>query len=330
MKFVRFNGGRTGLAVADATKIIDVGASLDKVDANIAEAITAVLPGDGTGSWTAMIEAWEDLRPGFRALERLYETAPDRLALIKWTDAQLNAPLPSLERRIFALGANTVEHIRSVTAKLPGPGISVEDIYQPKRNGAAPVGFNVVADSVVGPNAIITPPEFVKKLDYEAECAAIVGKTGRNMGLNTPIWGYTAWNDLGMRDGHLNLLPVSPSFGYSLNLWKNWDGANACGPWVVVDEGFDVNAVQCQLFVNGEQRQNWNTRDMIYSFAELFDHLSRYFVLKAGDIGVSGTGRGTAIEGEVDGPQWLKPQDVIEIRLDGIAPLVNTVGTWQL
>ncbi len=328
MKFVRFNGGRTGLAVSNGSQIIDIAASLGKADAAMAAAIGAVLPGDGSGSWTPMIEAWAELRPQFQALEALYETAPARLVLHDGAAVRLEAPLPSPDRRIFALGANTVEHIQAVTANLPPPGVTVEDIYKPKNAGAAPVGFNVLADSVVGPNAVITPPAFVKKLDYEVECAVIVGKNGSNMGLDTLFWGYTAWNDLGMRDGHLKLLPVAPSFGYSMNLWKNWDGANACGPWVVVDEGFDVNALRCQLSVNGEPRQDWNTRDMIYSFAELFDHLSRYFVLKAGDIGVSGTGRGTAIEGDIDGPQWLAPDDVIEIHVEGVAPLVNTIGHW--
>lgn len=328
MKFVRFNGGKTGLAVAQGERIIEIAASLGALPEEAAAAVSAVLPGDGSGSWESMIENWADVRAHFQALEGFFETSPGKLAVHETAAVALEAPLPSPARRIFALGANTVEHIQSVTARLPGPGVSVDDIYKPKAAGAAPVGFNVLADSVVGPNAVITPPGFVKKLDYEAECAAIVGKSGRDMGLHTPIWGYTSWNDLGMRDGHLNLMPVSPSFGYSLNLWKNWDGANACGPWVVVDEGFDVNAIRCEIFVNGEKRQDWNTRDMIYSFAELFDHLSRYFVLRAGDIGVSGTGKGTAIESGVDGDKWLQPGDVMSLRLDGIAPLVNTVGTW--
>jgi len=80
------------------------------------------------------------------------------------------------------------------------------------------------------------------------------------------MWGYAAWNDLGIRDLNLKLKPEAPWTPFSMNLVKNFDTANSCGPWVVVDEGHDIYKLQCRLTVNGEERQNWNLADMIYSF----------------------------------------------------------------
>ena len=328
MKFARYDGGRTALVVGPTTdQVLDVAAHLHLLPADRRDRVSRALPGDGSGSWSTIIADWPELRPIFRQLESL-ATAGAAVTLKPIATVRLDAPLPSRARKIFALGANTVAHMVAASARLANTSITPDDIYKPKLAGAPPFGFSVFPDSVVGPDAQITPPHFVRKLDYEGECAAILGVRGRDLGPAPTVWGYTAWNDLGMRDGHLGLLPMMPAIGYSFNLWKNWDGANACGPWVVVDESASVADLRCEVYVNGDRRQDWNTGEMIYSFAETFDHLSRYLTLEPGDMVVSGTGAGTAMEGPFDGSQWLKPGDVVDIRLDGVGPLRTTIGDW--
>ena len=205
--------------------------------------------------------------------------------------------------------------------------LTLEDATRSKTEGLPPGGFTIWPDSVVGPLAIITPPRGTQKLDYEAECAVYVGRGGRNLE-HVALWGYTAWNDLGIRDLNLGLRKEGPWTPFSLNLVKNFDTGNACGPWVVVDEGHDINRLRCVLTVNGEVRQDWNLADMIYSFDETLRFISEYVSLRPGDILTSGTGAGVAIESGTHGPHWLKPGDVVSITLDGVAPLTNPIGQW--
>ena len=68
--------------------------------------------------------------------------------------------------------------------------------------------------------------------------------------------------------------------------------------------------------------------EMIYSFDETLRYISNSLTLRPGDMLCSGTGAGVALESGVDGADWLRPGDQIEIRLDGVAPLRNTVGAW--
>jgi len=69
---------------------------------------------------------------------------------------------------------------------------------------------------------------------------------------------------------------------------------------------------------------------MIYSFEEMTSYVSEYATVNPGDMLTSGTGAGVAIEGGPDGPNYLKPGDVIEITIDGAGVLRNTMGDWDM
>jgi 2-keto-4-pentenoate hydratase/2-oxohepta-3-ene-1,7-dioic acid hydratase in catechol pathway len=279
--------------------------------------------------WVTMIGAWDELRPAFNALEALaLRGSSGGLTLSPFEGTRLAPPLPSPSVHIFAAGSNTAVHIQRAFKAMKNLDLTTQQAMQQKLGGLPPNGFTVFPDLVVGPNATVSPPAGTQKFDYEGECAVYVKRGGRNL-KSVELWGYTALNDLGVRDPHLGLVPEAPWIPFSFNLPKNFDGAKACGPWVVVDEGHDINTLRCQLRVNGELRQDWNLADMIYSFDETLCHLSDYMTLRPGDMLSSGTGAGVAIEGGVDGPNWLKPGDVIDIELDGAGMLTTIVGQWQ-
>ena len=332
MKFVRFNGGRTGLVIErDGLQVLDVAGSLAALrhrDVPAATAIEAVLPNDGPASWTELIGRWEQVREAFQSLITHAADKEDGAFLLRPFEAlNLEPPLASPTVHIFSFSSNTAVHIQRAFKAMKNVELTEADVLKPKNDGLPPGGFTLWPDTVIGPGATITPPRGTRLLDYEGECAVYVKSAGRNL-KTVDIWGYAAWNDLGIRDTHLGLAKEAPWGPFSMNLPKNFDSGNACGPWVVVDEGYDIGRLRCVLTVNGEVRQDWNLRDMIYSFDEMLRYVSSTVSLRPGDMVTSGTGAGVAIEGGIHGPHWLKPGDVIEIRLEGAGTLTNLVGEW--
>ena len=333
MKFVRIKKAGTGLVVdaAEGLVTVEVRASLGQLrrhDAAAAVAIESVLPAGGPESWNPLIDRWNEVRGAFQALDDLAgRGAIHGPAARPFDPAALDPPLASPTAHIFSLGSNTAVHIQRAFKAMKNLDLSREDAMKAKTEGLPPAGFTIWPDSVVGPLATIIPPRGTLKLDYEAECAVYVGRGGRNLD-SVPLWGFAAWNDLGIRDLNLGLRKEGPWIPFSFNLVKNFDTGNACGPWVVVDEGHDINNLRCVLTVNGEVRQDWNLSDMIYSFDEALRYFSEYVTLRPGDMLTSGTGAGVAIEGGSEGPHWLKPGDVVSITLDGAGTLTNSIGNW--
>jgi 5-carboxymethyl-2-hydroxymuconate isomerase len=94
---------------------------------------------------------------------------------------------------------------------------------------------------------------------------------------------------------------------------------------MVVDEPHDVGKLRMQTRVNGETRQDSTTAEMVYSFGDCVEHLSDYVELLPGDMLVSGTPAGTAIESGPDGP-YLQPGDEVAVEIEGVGVLRTVVG----
>lgn len=328
MKFVRFADGRTGMVIdADGLQIIDIAASnaaLRAHDSAAAALLDDVLLDDPQQSWVAMIGRWDAVRHVFAALAAL---PPSELALSPFAGTPLAPPLASTSVHIFAVGSNTTDHIVRAFKVMQNLDLTHQQARKAKDDGLPPFGFMLWPATVAAPDAIVAPPKGTLKFDYEGECAVYVKHGGRDL-KTVELWGYTAFNDLGVRDPFLKLAKEAGWGPFSLNLPKNFDTSNSCGPWVVVDEGHDVNSLRCVLTVNGAVRQDWSMAEMIYGFDETLSYISTSLTLRPGDMLSSGTGAGVALESGVDGDAWLKPGDRIEITLDGVAPLRNTVGSW--
>jgi 2-keto-4-pentenoate hydratase/2-oxohepta-3-ene-1,7-dioic acid hydratase in catechol pathway len=311
MKLVRFDGGKTGILAGD--KVIDVGAS---------GAISKFLPGDGTGSWNDMIAHWDEARGPLRALEAGGDGK--RLASV-----HLEAPLPDRRNRIIALGANVAAHGVNAFRAITGQEFTEEHFHEDQRKGLPPWGFIVMPETVVGPDAEVKPEASVQKFDYEVETAIVLAKGGKRMKPeDLEVWGFTIWNDLSIRDGRLGIGPQLHRGAFNWAVEKNFDTGNACGPCVVVDEDYDVDDLRCVMRVNGEVRQDWRTSKMIYGFGETVAFLSKYITMNPGDIILSGTGAGTAVESGRDGNRWLKPGDLLEAEVEGVGVLRNKVVEW--
>lgn len=325
MRLARFDGGRSALVVGsgegDSLLEIDAGReALRAADPAAAEALAELLP-DGAGSWAAMIDEWERAAPALRGLEALAVEPGGAEALLRpvLDAAVFEPPLPHPCARIFAMGGNFSFHVSGM------PESALSDSLREGAAAKPPWGFFVIPGTVVGPETEIVPPVGTKLFDYEAEVGVVLAAAGRSLAAGeVRIWGYTAWSDFSIRDAAFGLSDTDHG-PLTWSLVKNFDGANACGPWMVVEEGADPTATRIRCRVNGDLRQDDSTARMTFGYGEIAAHISEYMTLAPGDMILSGTPGGTAIEGGVDGP-YLAAGDVVEVEIEGVGTLRNTVG----
>jgi fumarylacetoacetate (FAA) hydrolase len=166
--------------------------------------------------------------------------------------------------------------------------------------------------AIYGPGDEIPSPPDTSELDYELEVAAIVGAEGR-------IGGFTIMNDWSARD--LQRAEMRVGLGPS----KGKDFATSLGPIVVTPDEFDGSSGTMVARVNGEERSRGELADMHHPWEAIAAHAARNTKLFPGDVLGSGTvGTGCILE-HGDG-RWLQRGDVVELEVDGIGVLWNTVA----
>ncbi|MGZ4388024.1 MAG: fumarylacetoacetate hydrolase family protein [Gaiellaceae bacterium] len=165
--------------------------------------------------------------------------------------------------------------------------------------------------AIYGPEDEVPYPEGSEALDYELEVAAVIGADGQ-------IGGFTVMNDWSARDLQAKEMKVG------LGPAKGKDFATSFGPVVVTPDEFDGSAAEMVARVNGEERSRGNLRDLHHTWDALLAQAARNTVLRPGDLIGSGTvGSGCILE-HGDG-RWLQRGDVVELEVEGIGVLRNTV-----
>lgn len=228
---------------------------------------------------------------------------------------QLTAPIPRPRRNIFCVGKNYHAHAR----EFAGSGFD----SSAKSGGdipADPIIFSKVPECVVGPtDAIRMPGEAVSvAIDYEAELAVIIGRGGKGISRADAmqhVWGYTVLNDVTARDWqgrHQQWL-----------MGKSFDTFCPMGPWLVSADEVDGQDTQVKCWVNGEERQNASTKDLIFDIPKLIETLSAGITLFPGDIIATGTPVGVGIGFKP--PRYLKSGDMVKVEIDGIGYIENPV-----
>jgi 2-keto-4-pentenoate hydratase/2-oxohepta-3-ene-1,7-dioic acid hydratase in catechol pathway len=187
----------------------------------------------------------------------------------------------------------------------------------------APIIFSKVPESVSGPGAPIPLDERVTQaVDYEAELAVIIGLGGRAISKEQAlehVWGYTIVNDVTARDlqgRHSQWL-----------IGKSQDGFCPMGPCAVRAEDFNLSDSLVTCRVNGEPRQEASTSQLIFDVPTLIETLSAGITLMPGDVIATGTPAGVGIG--FDPPRYLKPGDVVEVEIEGIGVLKNSVCAYS-
>jgi 2-keto-4-pentenoate hydratase/2-oxohepta-3-ene-1,7-dioic acid hydratase in catechol pathway len=229
--------------------------------------------------------------------------------------------------RIACAGGNYAEHMAGAQAAMSGSTVTAEEVHRESR-AAGPWGFFKVLDHVAGPEEDVTYPTRAARFDYEGEVAVVIGSPARDVVADRAgevIWGVTLLNDWSIRGDMGQARPLS------FNLAKNFDGAASLGPAIVVGE-LDPQDVSVEVRVSGQVRQSFNSRDMIFSFAEYVEHVTRDFTFQPGDVIAGGTGPGTAMDttprgpdGSISADRFLSPGDVVEVSSPVIGVLRNRV-----
>ena len=227
---------------------------------------------------------------------------------------KLTAPLPRPRRNIFCVGKNYHAHAR----EFAGSGFD----SSAKAGGdipTVPIYFSKVPESVVGPGeSIMIVPEVSTAIDYEAELAVVIGAGGKGIKAADAmkhVWGYTIINDVTARDWQ--------SRHMQWHLGKSFDTFCPMGPWLVSADECDGTKTGVRCYVNGEERQNASTTDLIFDIPTLIETLSAGITLYPGDVIATGTPVGVGIGFKP--PRYLKPGDVVRVEIDGIGVLENPV-----
>jgi 2-keto-4-pentenoate hydratase/2-oxohepta-3-ene-1,7-dioic acid hydratase in catechol pathway len=273
-----------------------------------------------------MIAAWQDVREPLAHMAEQGAAGRNGITLRRLDEVRLLPPLPSPQARIFALGANFADHAANAKSVLLGRKVTQEEVLAEPGQGLPPWGFIVLPQTVVGSGATLIPPRGATMVDYEAEVAVVLRSGGRHLSPDDlDVWGFTAFNDFSLRDHYFGRGTAVDRGILVWGLSKNFETANACGPWMVVDEPYDVGKLQMCCRVNGQVRQDSSTAEMVYSFGATAEHISDYVELASGDMLTSGTPAGTAIESGVDGP-YLNAGDEVEVEVEGVGVLRTVVG----
>lgn len=265
------------------------------------------------------------------ALDYLFGSAHDHLGASGETivhpasATRLHAPRPN-GARIACAGGNFADHLAGMAAMglLPGAGaMSIEEATKRIRDNGI-WGFWKVDRGVAGPDADVPYPSRANRLDYEGEVAIVLGKQGRDVAAADAkdlVWGVTLLGDWSIR------APAEPQGPLKFGMAKNFDHSCSLGPCIVVGE-LDPEDIDVETLVNGEVRQRFNTRDMVFSYWEYIEYLSRDLMLYPGDIISGGTAAGTAADssprmtdGQFAPERFLKTGDTVAIRAPAIGSL---------
>ena len=242
------------------------------------------------------------------------EPLPAAGAALPLDQVRLTAPLPRARRNIFCVGKNYHAHAK----EFAGSGFD----SSAKSGGdipAHPIIFTKVPECVIGPgDTIVIPADVSTAIDYEAELAVIIGKGGKGIKAADAmqhVWGYTIVNDVTSRDWQ--------SRHQQWDMGKSFDTFCPMGPWLVSADECDGTRTQVRCWVNGEERQNASTTDLIFDIPKLIETLSAGITLYPGDVIATGTPVGVGIG--FTPPRYLKPGDVVRVEIDGIGVLENPV-----
>jgi len=238
--------------------------------------------------------------------EGWYDEVKDKISDTSFKDQlekfRLLAPIPD-PPKIICLTFNYPAHAKE------------QDLVSPKE----PVIFIKPRTTLCGTDSDIMCPNFIKQLDYEIELAVIIGKTCKNVDESRSkdyIFGYTVFNDVSARDIQMR--------DKQFTRGKSFDTFAPCGPWITsADEVTNPQDLQLVTKINGQNRQDSSTKNMFIKIPSIISELSNVMTLEKGDIIVTGTPDGVAMNNP--STPFLKNGDKIEMEIEKLGRIQNTV-----
>ena len=205
--------------------------------------------------------------------------------------------------KILCVGLNYRKHAEETGASIP----------------ESPVVFGKFSNALSAHSQDILIPETSTMVDYEAELAIVIGQKTRSISTEdalSAVFGYCTANDVSARD-----LQKRTS---QWLLGKTCDGFCPLGPCLVTaDEVPNPDALAIRSTVNGQQRQSSNTKDMIFSCAEIISYISQHMTLEPGDVILTGTPEGVVFGMPPEKQVYLADGDVVTVEVEGLGELRN-------
>lgn len=265
--------------------------------------------GDAVADLGAAYPQYSTLQ-AYIAAGRVPEAAAD-VANVKATiplSAIAYLPVITQPEKIICAIRNYMDHHKEVVAA----GLDRELSSHP------PI-FLRVWRSQCGHGQPILRPDCSDSLDWEGELAVIIGKPGRNIPVERAhehIAGYSVYNDASIREWQFHAKSICAG--------KNFESTGAFGPWMVTADEIDPKReLWLKTWLNGQQMQSTTTANMIFSVAQQIEYASTIFTLMPGDVIVTGTPGGVGWSAKP--PRFMVPGDVIEVEIEAIGRLRNTV-----
>jgi len=237
--------------------------------------------------------------PALRRAGDLASSARERMPL-----AQVRFEAPVLRPpKFLAIGLNYADHVAESKLEMP----------------KLPTVFNKQSTCVTGPSGPIHMPRVSRALDYEGELGFVIGQRCRHVSRDRArevIAGYLVVNDVSVRDWQLRV----PTW----TMGKSFDTHGPIGPWIVTeDELGDPHSLRLRTLVNGEVRQDSNTKNLIFDCFAIVEHLSTAFTLEPGDVIAMGTPAGVGIS--MKPPRLLQVGDTVRVEIERIGAIENPV-----
>jgi 2-keto-4-pentenoate hydratase/2-oxohepta-3-ene-1,7-dioic acid hydratase in catechol pathway len=231
--------------------------------------------------------------------ERVIEWRGDQLAgtaeatPISYPLSEVTLLAPVRPSKVVAVAKNYAAHAQEFGGGVP----------------ATPQLFFKPSTAVIGPGATIVLPAYDDHVDHEAELAVVIGRRCSQVSAEEAlsyVLGYTVGNDVSAR----TVQRAEPQWARG----KGFDTSCPLGPWIETD--VDPGGLGVRCWVDGELRQNGNTRDLVHPVPVLISYISQAFTLLPGDVVLTGTPAGV-------GP--LTAGNQVTCAVDGIGELSNPV-----
>src|ERR1017187_1167217 len=267
------------------------------------------------GSMKQLLAAGAAAMERVRALAAAAEADPKRFAaaLLEERDIVYLPPIPDADK-FLCVGKNYRQHLEELRRN---------DLLT--ETPQEPTAFIKLNSCLAGHNARVARPDGIVRLDYEPELVFVIGR--RALGVKKAdafghVAGVTILNDLTCRD----LQKREVASGSRFWTGKNIPGFGPLGPELItLDEIADPYDLWMTCCVNGEERMRVNTRDQIWKLPDIVEHFSRFIPIEPGDMFSTGAPGGVAVGKPNAAELFLKPGDVVECAIEGVAALRTTI-----